>query len=111
MNMVVDERWSYNEFLAFLLIYIANVDIEFTEDEKALIRNCTGEATFDKMLIEFENMSDYKAYETILSYKSVYFPTPTEKQSIMEKMLEVCNVDDALNVMEKEIIHFMDRMM
>ena len=25
-------KWSFNEFLAFLLIYVANVDMEFAEE-------------------------------------------------------------------------------
>lgn len=104
-------KWSYDEFLAFLLIYIAHVDIEFSEEEKAMIRNCVGESIFDKMLALFDEMSDYKAYETILSYKDKYFPTPSQKQEIISKMTEVCTVDASLNVMEKEIIHFLDKMM
>lgn len=104
-------KWSYDEFLAFLLIYIAHVDIEFSEEEKAMIRNCVGESIFDKMLTIFDEMSDYKAYETILSYKDKYFPTPSQKQEIIDKMTEVCTVDASLNVMEKEIIHFLDKMM
>ena len=104
-------KWSYEEFMAFLLIYIAHVDIEFSEEEQNMIRSCAGEAAFDKMLAIFDSMSDYKAYETILSYKDTYFPSPTQKKELIDKMLEVCNVDASLNAMEKEIIHFMDRMM
>ena len=38
-----DLKWSYNEFLAFLLIYIAHVDMEFAEEEKAMIKTKFGE--------------------------------------------------------------------
>lgn len=104
-------KWSYNEFLAFLLIYIAHVDMEFAEEEKAMIKQKFGEETYDKMLAEFVSMSDYKAYETILSYKGAYYPTNEQKQEILEKMKNLFQADDDLNIMEKELLHFLERMM
>lgn len=104
-------KWSYNEFLAFLLIYIANVDMDFADEEKIMIRNKVGVQTYDKMIAIFDNMSDYKAYETILSYKGVYYPTTEQKQEIIEKMKDLFHADMDFNVMERELLHFLDRMM
>ncbi|MBK8625791.1 MAG: hypothetical protein IPN86_09595 [Saprospiraceae bacterium] len=104
-------KWSYNEFLAFLLIYISQVDMEFAEEEKAMIRNKVGEQTYDKMVAEFEAMSDYKAYETILSYKGVYFPTIEQKNELIDKMKDLFHADADFNIMEKELLHFLDKMM
>jgi len=66
-------EWTYEEFLAFLLIYVAHVDMEFAEEEKAFIRRTVGNETFDLMLAKFEGMSDFQAYQTILDYKQSYF--------------------------------------
>ena len=104
-------KWSFNEFLAFLLIYVANVDMEFAEEEKMMIKKNVGETTYTKMLVEFESMSDYKAYDTILSYKGVYFPTVEQKGEIMEKITDLFHADAEFNIMEKELLHFLDRMM
>ncbi len=104
-------KYSFNEFLAFLLIYIANVDMEFAEEEKAMIRKNVGDVTYDKMVAEFESMSDYKAYDTILSYKGVYYPTVEQKQVILDKMNDLFHADADFNIMEKELLHFLDRMM
>ena len=106
-----DLKWSYNEFLAFLLIYIAHVDMEFAEEEKAMIKTKFGENIYEKMFSEFDSMSDYKAYETILSYKGVYFPTQEQKEEIIEKMKTLFDADAEFNIMEKELLHFLDRMM
>ncbi|MFZ1524579.1 MAG: hypothetical protein WAT22_07165 [Saprospiraceae bacterium] len=108
---MVEERWSYNEFLAFLLIYVANIDIHFAEEEKAMIRSIVGEDTFDKMFAIFDSISDFRAYETILSYKSIYFPNQTEKDSLMEKIKDIFEADFDFNIMEKELLHFLDKMM
>ncbi|MBC7885244.1 MAG: hypothetical protein H7X99_07200 [Saprospiraceae bacterium] len=104
-------KWSYDEFLAFLLIYIANVDMDFSEEEKALISKNVGEPTYSKMVITYDSMSDYKAYETILSYKEVYYPTPEQKAELIEKMKDLFDADADFNIMEKELLHFLDKMM
>lgn len=104
-------KWSYNEFLAFLLIYISNVDMEFADEEKEMIKRNVGVTTFDKMVAEFDSMSDYKAYETILSYKGVYFPTVEQKNELIEKMKDLFHADSDFNIMEKELLHFLDKMM
>ena len=104
-------KWSYNEFLAFLLIYISHVDMEFAEEEKAMIKKNVGLVTFDKMVAEFDSMSDYKAYETILSYKGVYFPTVEQKNELIVKMKDLFHADADFNIMEKELLHFLDKMM
>ena len=104
-------KWSYNEFLAFLLIYIANVDMEFAEEEMTMIRKNVGEKTYEKMFTEFDSMSDFKAYETILSYKGVYYPTTEQKEELIEKMRDLFDADADFNIMEKELLHFLERMM
>jgi len=103
--------WSYDEFVAFLLIYIANVDMDFAEEEKVMIRTKVGDAVFEKMVIIFESMSDYQAYETILSYKNIYYPSPETKAVLLEKMQDLFHADAEFNIMEKELFHFLERMM
>jgi hypothetical protein len=106
-----DLKWSYNEFLAFLLIYISNVDMEFSEEEKDYIRVRVGNETYDKMYAEFDTMTDYQAFESILDYKGVYYPTPEQKQELLDKMIAIFNADMEFNIMEKELLRFMERMM
>lgn len=104
-------NWSYNEFLTFLMIYVGHVDIEFSESEKVLIVKAFGEETFEKMYAQFVELSDYQAYETILSYKGVYFPTTNQKNEIISRVRELTVADGEFNVMEKELILFFERMM
>lgn len=106
-----NQNWTYDEFLTFLLIYVANVDMEFAEEEKQMIQKFAGMETYNKMVELFDSMSDYKAYEAILSYKEKYYPTSAEKEGIMEKMKDLFYADADFNIMEKELLHFLDRMM
>lgn len=104
-------KWSYNEFLAFLLIYISHVDMEFTDDEKVMIRKNVGDKAFQKMLIEFDDMSDYQAFQEILKYKGAYYPTVEQKQELIEKMKDLFYADGDFSLMEKELLHFLEKMM
>ena len=104
-------KWSYDEFTAFLLIYVANVDMEFADEEKTMIRKYVGQDTFDRMVVVFDSMSDFKAYETIMSYKPLYYAAPEEKQKLVEKMQDLFHADAEFNIMEKELLHFLERMM
>lgn len=104
-------KWSYNEFLAFLLIYISHVDMDFSDEEKDYIRIRVGDETYNKMFVEFDSMTDFQALETILSYKGVYYPTPEQKQELIDKMIAIFNTDMNFNIMERGLLHFMERMM
>lgn len=106
-----DLKWSYNEFLTFLLIYIAHVDMEFAEEEKTMIQKNVGVKTYNKMLETFDSMSDYAAYQAILDYKGVYYPTADQKAELMEKIKDLFHADGEFNIMEKELLHFLDKMM
>lgn len=103
--------WTYDEFLAFLLIYVANVDMEFAEEEKAFIRRTVGNETFELMLARYEEMSDFKAYQTILDYKSTFYPDETRKAQLLENIRQLFDADAEFNIMEKELLHFLERMM
>jgi thiosulfate/3-mercaptopyruvate sulfurtransferase len=103
--------WTYDEFLAFLLIYVAHVDMEFAEEEKAFIRQTTSTEIFDKMLVRFEAVSDFQAYQTILEYKQTHFPDEQKKAELLDKIQLLFDADAEFNIMEKELLHFLEKMM
>lgn len=104
-------KYSYNEFLGLLLIYIAHVDMEFTEDEREMIKNKIGQNALEKVLADFENMSDFQAFQVILSYKGVYYPTTEQKEEIMTDIKKLFLSDHDFSTLEKETYHFLLNMM
>ncbi|MCB0659395.1 MAG: hypothetical protein KDC04_00570 [Saprospiraceae bacterium] len=109
----MDQKLYFNEkeLLAFLLIYIAHVDMVFSDEEKQMIQDRVGEDCYNRMYHEYKQMSDYQAYELILSYKEVHFPTEEKKQNLLHHMQELFESDHEFNIMEKELLHFLERMM
>lgn len=103
--------YSYNEFLGLLLVYVSHVDMDFSEEEKTLIKKKVGEKAFNKVLTDFENMSDFQAFQDILSYKSKYFPTVKQKKAILADMKKLFLADNDYSTLEKETYHFLEKLM
>jgi hypothetical protein len=107
----MNNTWNQNEFLAFSLLYAAHVDIEFSEEEKTKIKSLINNETYDHLYKQFIEMSDYKALETILSYKGLYFPTPARKSELLAHMKHLFEVDGDFSIMEKELLLFLGKLM
>lgn len=103
--------YSYNEFLGLLLIYVAHVDMDFSQEEKNLIKQKIGNQAMEKVLKDFENMSDFQAFQTILSYKGAYFPIAEQKEEILENMKKLFLADEDFSTLEKETYHFLEKML
>ena len=107
----MNDNWNQDEFLAFLLIYASHVDIEFSEEEKNKIKTIVDEETFDELYAQFVDMSDYKALETILSYKGLYYPTIDRRTELMHHLKELFEADGDFSIMEKELLVFLEKLM
>lgn len=107
----MNNTWNQNEFLAFALLYAAHVDIDFSEEEKVKIKKLVNEETYNKIYTTFIEMSDYKALETILSYKGLYYPTIARKNELLYQMKLLFEADGELSIMERELLQFLDKLM
>lgn len=97
--------------MAFTLLYAAHVDIEFSEEEKTKIQSLIDEKTYEEIYAQFNDMSDYKALEVILSYKGLYFPTPDRKAQLLSDIESLFEVDGDYSIMEKELLNFLEKLM
>jgi thiosulfate/3-mercaptopyruvate sulfurtransferase len=104
-------KYNYKEFLAFILLYVSHVDLEFSDEEKEKIKKMLPEEDYNLVYEDFMNMNDFQALQTILSYKGVYYPTPEQKAEIEEKLKVQLFADGHIDTMEQEILHFLDKLM
>jgi hypothetical protein len=104
-------KWNYEEFVTFVLLYASHVDMEFSDEEKNKISEHLPPETFDKMFLQFTDMSDYEALQAILSYKGLYYPTQDRKQELLDKIKQVFFADGDYSVMERELLHFLEKLM
>lgn len=104
-------EWNYEEFVTFVLLYASHVDMEFSDTEKQKIKERLPQETFDKMYTIFREMSDYECLQTILKYKGLYYPTQDRKNELLDKIKMVFFADGDYSVMERELLHFLDKLM
>ena len=105
------DNLSYDEFICITLLYAANVNEEFTPEEKATIIKTVNINTYDKMYAIFDKMSDFEALETIMGHKGVHYPTPDRRQEVLDKIESIFKVDDDFDIVEKEIFHFLKNLL
>lgn len=63
------QNYSFQDFIAYLMIFAANSDLEFIADEKEYIINKVGRFQYEKMNALFQSHSDYEAIEFVLELK------------------------------------------
>ncbi|MBQ0768331.1 MAG: hypothetical protein KBT58_03505 [Bizionia sp.] len=59
-------KWSKKELLAYILLYVANADLEESKKEREYILNKIDEQTFNTVHREFEADNDYQCIQKIL---------------------------------------------
>jgi len=102
---------NYQEFLAFVLLYASHVDMEYSEDEKSMVKSLVSEKDYDKLFEEFNNMSDFSALQVIIDHKGLYYPTADRKAELLSKIKELFFADGEYSVMEQEVMHFLEKLL
>lgn len=103
--------WNREEFVCFLLIYTSHVDMEFSDEEKESLKNQFSAEIFEKQFALFSDMNDYQALDAILKYKEQYFSTPELKQQLLDSIRSQFFTDGEFSDFEKEIYHFLERIL
>ena len=104
-------NYNYEEFACFLLIYGSYADLEFTEDEKALIKGRFGQEVFMKIHEDYKNLGDYQVLQTIMDYKGMYYPTLERKKELLDMILKVFKADGDYSILEKNLLHFLEKLL
>jgi len=68
MNMN-NHTWTYNEFLAFLLVYAAEMNYPLTAQELEFIRERTQIMDIEKIKSTVDSVNDIEALDIIESYR------------------------------------------
>lgn len=98
-----NRNWTYNQFLAFLLIHLAAADYKFSQDEINFIKSLTGDVSFDEIRELLDKSSDYEIIQTIMSYKDEFYPGEEDKAKIVEDMKGLFLSDSKFSLNEQNL--------
>jgi hypothetical protein len=102
---------SYNEFLAFLMVYGAQMDQGLTTDELDFIKTRTGIQDIAKIKAKVESISDAEAIEVIDDYKGQYLSTPESKTKVKNDLEALLQTPGNHSQFEKVVVHLIERLL
>lgn len=103
-------KWSYEEFMCYVMIYVSHSDMEFTQEEKTKIVNAYGQDTFEKQFAVFDTLNDFQALNKITEYKEAFIASPEAKADLLAKIKDQLFVDGYTDF-EKEVYHFLEKLL
>ncbi len=96
-----DIDFSKKELEAFILLYVANSDLNIDAEEMSFIKSLLEEDKLQKVKRTFDGCNDNKCLEIILSHKDEFFSTPEEKQQLIDEIQQLIQSDDRVSDMEQ----------
>jgi len=102
---------SYNEFLAFTLLYVSSVDSKIDDNEIQIIICKVGNDICKKIQNEFDKLNEYERLQMILSYKNQYFSSSEQKEKLLNDVKEVFLSDNRLDNFEQGVMVYLKRLL
>lgn len=81
--------WTYNEFLAYLLLYAANADFVVNEDEKEILFSKVKLEEYNHIRRAFEEGNDYDNLQTIISFREEYY---NDEESVDKLLMDLKDI-------------------
>ena len=108
MNMMnvkeITSGWNKNEFLAFLLLHIANADLEPSEEELMFIRRLVNEDQFKIIQMVWSKCNDIQCINIIRELRVKHFPGDEGKETLMREITALASTDEHMNQGEEMMI-------
>ena len=98
------ETWTYLEFLAYLLLFAANADLETREEEKEVLLIKVNSEEYDRVLKHFEKDNDSLRLQTIKSFREKYYKDPAAQERLMNDLKDMFLADEKYSS-EKKAFH------
>lgn len=104
-------KWDTEEFKAFLMIHLANVDFKISAEELELIIGQVGEERYRRVNKTWEQYNDFECLSIIQNLKEKFYPGETGKSQLIEEMISLAQADEKMDLNEKMLIHTLKRLL
>ena len=105
-----DNNWSYSEFLAFLMVYGAQMNYTLSAEELEFIRQKTGIQDIEKIKAKVDSMNDMQAVEIIDSYKKKHLATPENTTKAKRDLEALLKTPGTHSQLEKVVVHLIEKL-
>lgn len=104
-------HWTYDHFVAFLLLYASYADLELTEDERVHIGKITSQTIYEEALVVFNKFSDFQQLQIILDLKNDFILTDEDKGNILKLLVDHFHKDGEFSRLENSLYEFLKRLL
>ena len=105
------DLWSYEDFLAFILMYAAYADMELLEEELDLIEQQVGTERMKTAKKVMDKLNDNERIDLILSFREKYFPTKEDHEKLFADMKTIFLADGNYNQLEKMVLMYLKKIL
>lgn len=102
-------NFTYNEFLAFLLVYAAEMNYTLTKEELAFIKERTQITDIEKIKATVDSVNDIAAIDIIEDYRKKYLDTKEKEAQAkidLENLLKTSGIHSQI---EKAGVHILEK--
>lgn len=103
-------KWTYNEFITFLLIHASYADLEFTEPERQAILMLVSQEMFDEIYAYYNILGEYEKLEVIMTCKDRFILNQDDKLKMMNLLSDQFIADGVVTKLELLLMDFLDRL-
>lgn len=105
------EDWTFDEFLALLLLHAAHADFDYSPEERALILKKVSEEVLLRVE-EFHNKyTDGHILRIIMQHYPKYFPTQFSKLLLFQMIKDLFGADGHQSKLESTLLLFLRQIM
>ena len=105
-----DTEWSYEEFRAFAMLFVANTDGDITADEENVIAPTLPPEQYARIRQRFQKSSDAEALDIILLCKEKFCKTPADKERVLADMRRIYETHQGSKQIDFEVHHIFERL-
>jgi hypothetical protein len=102
---------SYNEFLAFLMIYGASMNYNLSPEELEFIKTRTHIEDIARIKAKVDSLSDIEAIEEIDKYKKTYLSSPDSITRARRDLEELLRSPGPHSQLEKVVVHLIEKLL
>jgi len=106
---MINREVNFDEFMAYLMVYAANVDFVTNEEEEEHIRSVVGDNNYYNMLDLFERHNDIQSIEFIQKQRAIHIKD-LSYESLLKVIKEVFLVDNHFDEKEQALYHAFEKL-
>lgn len=110
MQHLNDLNWSYNEFLAFVLVFGAEMNVPLSKEELQFIQERTQIENIAKIKAKVDSVSDSEGLEVIEHFRQKFLTTALEEQKAKHDLESLLKTEGKHSSFEKAAVHIIEKL-